>query len=113
MDKTRLNKINRLIQKELGELFLTMSKDLPGTLISVTVVRTSSDLSVCRAYLSIFPSDRQEEIFNWIQNNVKVIRFELGKKVKTQLRKIPELTFFIDDSLDYIDRIDELLKDDK
>jgi len=79
-------------------------------LVSVTRVRVSPDLSICTAYLSIFPSERGEEMLANINNSEKTIRFELGKRVRNQLRIIPELRFFKDDSLDYIDRIDELLK---
>ena len=81
-----------------------------GVMVSVTRVRVSPDLSICTAYLSIFPSEKGEEIINNITANEKAIRYELGTKVRHQLRIIPELRFFIDDSLDYIERIDELLK---
>jgi ribosome-binding factor A len=67
-------------------------------------------MSIVRAYLSVFPSTRAEEIVKNINKNSKEIRFELGKRVRHQLRIIPELKFFVDDSLDYVDRIDELLK---
>ena len=81
-----------------------------GVMVSVTRVKVSPDLSICTAYLSIFPSDKGEEIIKNITASEKAIRYELGTKVRHQLRIIPELRFFIDDSLDYIDRIDELLK---
>ena len=81
-----------------------------GVMISVTRAKISPDLSVCTAYLSIFPSERGEELLQNINNNVATIRYDLGQKVRNQLRIIPELRFFIDDSLDYIDRIDTLLK---
>ncbi len=81
-----------------------------GVLVSVTRVRISPDLSICTAYLSIFPSDKGEELLKNISRNEKSIRYELGRRVHNQLRIIPELRFFIDDSLDYIDHIDELLK---
>lgn len=81
-----------------------------GVMVSVTRVKVSPDLSICTAYLSIFPSDKGEEIIKNINANEKGIRYELGTKVRHQLRIIPELRFFIDDSLDYIERIDELLK---
>ena len=81
-----------------------------GVMVSVTRCRISPDLSICTAYLSIFPSEKGEEIVNNVNNNMKTIRYELGTRVRNQLRIIPELRFFIDDSLDYIDRIDELLK---
>lgn len=81
-----------------------------GVMVSVTRARVSPDLSICTAYLSIFPSERGEELLQNITKNEKTIRYELGTRVHNQLRIIPELRFFIDDSLDYIDRIDELLK---
>ena len=83
---------------------------MPGILISVSAVRISSDMSVARAYLSIFPSEKSEKIVKNINGNMKSIRFELGTRVRHQLRIIPELKFFVDDSLDYLERIDELLK---
>lgn len=83
---------------------------MPGTLVSVSVVRISPDLSYAKAYLSIFPSERGEEIVKNINDNMKAIRFELGKRLRFQLRIIPELKFFVDDSLDYAAHIDELLK---
>lgn len=79
-------------------------------MVSVTRTRISPDLSICTAYLSIFPSDKGEEIIKNISANEKTIRYELGTRVRHQLRIIPELRFFIDDSLDYIEHIDELLK---
>lgn len=110
METTRQNKISRLLQKELSEIFLSQTKAMPGTLISVSVVRISPDLSVARVYLSIFPSEKSEELVKNINNNMKSIRYELGTRVRHQLRIIPELKFFVDDSLDYIEKIDSLLK---
>ena len=81
-----------------------------GVLVSVSAVRVSPDLSVARAYLSIFPSEKAKEIIDNINRNTKSVRYELAQRVRYQLRKTPELTFFIDDSLDYIDHIDSLLK---
>lgn len=110
METTRQNKIARLIQKELSDMFLLQTKAMHGVLVSVSVVRISPDLSYAKAYLSVFPSDRSEEIVKNINANVKTIRYELGQRVRFQLRIIPELKFFVDDSLDYAARIDELLK---
>ena len=76
----------------------------------MTKCRVSPDLSICTAYLSIFPSERGDEIMKNINSSEKTIRYELGTRVRNQLRIIPELRFFIDDSLDYIEHIDELLK---
>ncbi|MEG1685862.1 MAG: 30S ribosome-binding factor RbfA [Bacteroides sp.] len=110
METTRQNKISRLIQKELSDIFLLQTKAMNGVLVSVSVVRISPDMSVARAYLSVFPSEKSEEIVANINNNAKSIRFELGTRVRHQLRIIPELKFFVDDSLDYLEKIDELLK---
>ena len=110
MQETRQNKIARLLQKELSVIFQEQTRSLHGVMVSVTRVKVSPDLSICTAYLSIFPSDRGEELLRNITRNEKQIRYELGTRVRYQLRIIPELRFFIDDSLDYIERIDELLK---
>ena len=110
METTRQNKIARLIQKELSDIFQKQTSAMRGVLVSVSAVRISPDMSVCRAYLSVFPSDRNEESVKNINDNVKSIRFELGGRVRHQLRIIPELKFFVDDSLDYIENIDKLLK---
>ena len=110
METTRQNKIARLIQKELSEIFLLQTKSMPGVLVSVSIVRISPDMSYARVYLSVIPSERSEEIVKNINANMKSIRFELGNRVRHQLRIIPELKFFVDDSLDYAEKIDELLK---
>ena len=113
MESTRLQKIERLIQKDLGEIFLLQAKAMPGVLVSVTKVKVSPDLGLAKAYLSVFPSEKGEEILNAITINKKSVRFELGRLEKNQLRKIPELAFFLDDSLDYLENIDNLLKKTK
>ena len=108
---TRQSKVSRLIQKELGELFQRESHMLaPGKLITVTVVRISPDLSFAKVFLSIFPSDSQEKILQNIADNNKSIRMDLGRRIKNQVRIIPELSFEIDDSMDYFEKIDNLLK---
>ena len=106
MEGTRLQKIERLLQKELGDIFQKQTQAMHGVLVSVSVVRVSPDLSVAKAYLSIFPSAKGEELLKAIRANTKAIRYDLGQRVRLQLRKIPELSFFIDDSLDYIEHID-------
>lgn len=110
METTRQNKISRLIQKELSEMFLLQTKATNGILVSVSAVRISPDMSIARVYLSVFPSEKNQEIVKNINGNMKAIRYELGMRVRHQLRIIPELKFFVDDSLDYVERIDELLK---
>ncbi|WP_018464151.1 30S ribosome-binding factor RbfA [Segatella paludivivens] len=110
MQETRQNRISRLLQKELATIFQEQTRMMHGIMVSVTRVRISPDLSICTAYLSIFPSDKGEELIANITKSEKAIRFNLGQRVHNQLRIIPELRFFIDDSLDYIEHIDELLK---
>lgn len=109
MDSTRQNKVARLIQKELSEMFVAQTRQMRGVLVSVSQCRISPDMSVCRVYLSVFPSERAEEIVGNINANQKQVRFELGTRMRHQLRIVPELKFFIDDSLDYAEHIDELL----
>lgn len=108
-----MSRINRLIQKEVSDLFRRQTQAMPGTLITVTSVTVSPDLSIARVRLSIFPSDKAQELLSSIQASAKTIRYDLGQRVGKQLRKLPELTFFIDDSLDYLERIDSLLGLDK
>ena len=110
MESTRQAKISRLLQKELSELFRQQTAKTHGTLVSVSVVRVSPDLSVARAYLSLFPSDKAEAVLQSINASAKTIRYELAQKLRNDLRKMPEFSFFIDDSLDYIENIDNLLK---
>ena len=110
MQETRQNKIARLLQKELAEIFQSQTRMMRGVMVSVTRVKVSPDLSICTAHLSIFPSNKGEELLRNIKANEKSVRYELGKRIRNQVRIIPELRFFIDDSLDYIERIDELLK---
>ncbi len=110
MQETRQNRIARLLQKELSLIFQSQTRSMHGVMVSVTRCRISPDLGICTAYLSIFPSGKSEEIMKNINASEKTIRYELGTRVRNQLRIVPELRFFIDDSLDYIERIDELLK---
>ena len=110
MQETRQNKIARLLQKELSLIFQQQTRATHGVMVSVTRTKVSPDLSICTAYLSIFPSEKSNEIVTNINANIKQIRYDLGTRVRNQLRIIPELRFFVDDSLDYIEHIDELLK---
>lgn len=108
---TRQNKVSRLLQKELAELFIReLRSDFSGMLISVTVVRVTADLSIARCYLSIFPAEKAGDTLKHIKGITKTIRGIIGNKVAKQLRIIPELEFFIDDSLDYMENINKLLK---
>lgn len=110
METTRQNKVSRLIQKELSLIFQNQTRQMSGVLVSVSAVRISPDMSIARVYLSVFPSERADEMIQNVNTNMKAIRFDLGTRVGKQLRIIPELKFFVDDSLDYIDNIDRLLK---
>ena len=108
---TRQNKISRLVQREMADILLRINKsNFAGKIISVTVVRITKDLGIARIYLSIFPSEFAPEILSEIESLNKFIRGELGRKVGKSLRIIPELEFYIDDSLDYIDNINKLIK---
>ena len=109
METTRQQKIARLLQKELSEIFRLETAKIGNVIVSVSAVRVSPDLSIARAYLSIFPSDKAQVLIESINKSAKQIRYDLAQKVRFQLRKTPELFFHIDDSLDYIDQIDNLL----
>lgn len=110
MESTRQAKISRLLQKELSEIFRQQTSKTHGVIVSVSTVRVSPDLSVAKAYLSIFPSDKSQEMLANIEASAKTIRYELAQKVRFQLRKVPELQFYLDDTLDYIENIDQLLE---
>lgn len=108
---TRQQKVSRLIQKELGEHFRKEAKSVfGGRMISVTVVRVSKDLGLAKCYLSVFPSENVEGYVKEINSIAKNIRFTLGQKIGKQVRVVPELMFYVDDSLDYVENIDSLLK---
>ncbi|MBQ7448780.1 MAG: 30S ribosome-binding factor RbfA [Paludibacteraceae bacterium] len=109
MQSTRQQKIEHLIQKDLGDIFLNYTRRLHGTLISVSEVRISPDLSIAHIYLSVFPNERQQEVFELIVEETSKIRGELGRKERFQLRIIPELNFHLDDTLNRLEHIDELL----
>ena len=107
MEGKRQAKIARMLQKELSEIFRRQTAAMGGVLVSVSAVRVSPDLGVAKAYLSIFPPEKAPEIMENIQRQNKTVRYDLA--VKSVLRKTPELQFYLDDSLDYIDNIDRLL----
>ena len=109
MDTTRQQKIARLIQKELGDIFLHYARTYQGLLITVSEVRITPDLSICRCYLSIFPTERAEEMIHQIEQDTRSLRGELGNRVRHQLRIIPELNFYLDDTLNQLQHIDNLL----
>lgn len=114
MDSTRQNKISRLIQQDLGQIFLQEMKPVLGnSLITVTGVRITPDLSIARVHVSIMPIGEgvtKENVMQLIRDNAADIRRRLGLREGKQLRIIPSLEWFIDDSLDYAENIDRLLK---
>ncbi|MDE6498874.1 MAG: 30S ribosome-binding factor RbfA [Muribaculaceae bacterium] len=110
MESTRQAKIARLLQKELSEIFRLQTAKTHGTLVTVTAVRVSPDLSIARVYLSVFPADKGVAMLESINASARTVRYELAQRVRFQLRKTPELTFLLDDSLDYIENIDHLLQ---
>jgi ribosome-binding factor A len=112
MSSTRQNKIERLLQRDLGDIFQKGTSTLfKGKMVTVTKVRVSPDLSIARVYLSLFPVQDKEEFIEYINSLAGQIRYDLGKRIRHQLRKVPALSFFIDDSLDYIENIDKLIKE--
>lgn len=107
---TRQNKIAKQIQKDIAEIVQVKSREIaPGKMLTVTNVRVTADLSIARIYISVFPSEKGSEYISYLNTHVGFYRNELGKKIRHQVKKIPELNFFLDDSLDYINNIDKLL----
>lgn len=114
MEGKRLEKVNRLIQKELGDIFQKELKpQVPSLMITVTRVNVTSDLSYARVYLSVFGVDEKQKVVDEVNQNARAIRGMLGNRIRHQMRVVPELRFFEDDSLDYIENIDNLLHPDK
>jgi len=112
MGANRTDKIARLVQKELGVYFQRNSQSMfEGKMITVTAVRVTADLALAKVYLSLFPVEDKEQFLALINDQNSTIRYDLGKKIGKQVRIIPELRFYLDDSLDYIENIDNLLKD--
>jgi ribosome-binding factor A len=110
METNRQKKINKLLQKDLGEIFQREAPNLfQRAMITVTKVNVTSDLSIAKVYISIFGSDT-ENIIKLVKVNTNELRKQLGLRIKNQLRQVPQLQFFVDDSLDYIQNIENLLK---
>lgn len=109
MESTRQAKISRLLQKELSEIFRRETAKLGNVMVSVSTVKVSPDLSIAKAYLSVFPSEQALEVIENINAQAKTVRYELAQKVRFQLRRCPELQFYLDDSIDYLENIDKLL----
>jgi ribosome-binding factor A len=110
MNTTRQNKIAQLVKKELADIFLQEGTAVYGCMITVTQTYVTSDLSIARSHLSIFNASDPKLVLDAIRSDTKQIRFRMSQKLKNQLRIMPRLEFFLDDSLDYIEKIDALLK---
>jgi ribosome-binding factor A len=112
MESQRQLKISKLLQRELGEIFQReAAHKFAGIMITVTKVNITRDLSLARVFLSLFPAKDKDAMMVSIKSHAGEIRFFLGKRIKNQVRQIPELEFYLDDSLDYIENIENLLKD--
>lgn len=111
-ESQRQKKIGSVLQHDLAEVLQHAATQggMRGVLISVTKVNVTVDLSVAKVFLSIFPNDKGKELLEGIKSNTPLIRHELAKRTKNQLRRMPSLEFFIDDSLEYIDQIEKSLK---
>ena len=108
---TRQLKVARELQRDLAEIIRGKGMAMfAGSLITVSEVRISPDLSIAKVFVSIFPSDKAQQVLEILEDNKKAIRGELGRKVASQLRIVPEFSFMLDSSLDYAEHIDELLK---
>tara|TARA_Y100000994_G_C15611545_1_gene409075 strand:+ start:585 stop:926 length:342 start_codon:yes stop_codon:yes gene_type:complete len=112
MESQRQKKVSRLIQKDLSAIFLQESKSLyNGVMISITHVFVSKDLSLAKVYLSLFPENKKSEVFEDIKFKTKQFKHKLAFKLKNQMRKTPDLVFYIDNSLDHYESINKILKD--
>lgn len=110
METTRQQKVARQIQRDLGDIFQRLGNSFSqGKMITITSVRVSPDLSFAKVYISVFPSENAKNQLEHMQTYIRSIRNELGKRIKNQVRIVPELAFFIDDSQDYVQHINELL----
>lgn len=110
-ESTRQQKVGRQLQKDIAGIIQQQGMNAyGGAMVSVTSVRMSPDLALARVRLSIFPSDRAAAVMHLITRHSRSIRGELGKRIAKQMRIVPELVFAVDDSLDYVEKIDELLK---
>jgi len=112
METQRQKKIGGVIQQDIADILQRAATDggLKGTLISVSKVKVTTDLSIAKVYISIFPPREAAALLEGIKSNQPLIKHELAQRTRKQLRKIPELSFFLDDSLEYIENIENSLK---
>jgi len=112
MESKRQQKINKLIQKELSEVFHKECSNLvQGKLITVTIVRVSSDLGLVKIYLSIMPDKSGEEVIKRLTEEVSSVRHAMGNRLRNQLRKIPEFRFYLDDTAQYASKMNQIFND--
>lgn len=112
METNRQKKIGALLQNDLVDILQgeIRKNGISNLIISISKVNVTTDLSIAKVHLSIFPTDKAPEILAAIKTNTPLIKHDLAQRVKNQLRKVPNLSFYIDDSLDYIENIDNALK---
>jgi len=114
METNRQKKIAGVLQKDLADVLQKAARDgMKGVIISVTRVSVTTDLSQAKVYISVFPQLKRDIILKGVQDNASSIRYEMAKRTRDQLRRMPDLSFYIDDSLDYIEDIDNALKGKK
>jgi len=112
METNRQKKMGALLQGDLVDILQgeVRKNGISNLIISVSKVTVTTDLSIAKVYLSIFPNEKGPELLTAIKTNAPLIKHDLAQRVKNQLRKVPNLMFYIDDSLDYIEKIDNALK---
>ena len=110
-ESTRQLKVAREIQKDMAEIIRSKGMAaFSGAMVSVSGVKVSPDLTVAKIYVSVFPSEKAQAVMQTISENTRSLRGELGGRVGKQLRIVPEIVFYLDSSLDYVEHIEELLK---
>lgn len=113
METNRQKKIAGVLQKDLVDVLQHAAREgMKGVIISVTKVTVTTDLSIAKVYLSVFPKEKRKDVIDGIKSNAPLIKHELAQRTRNQLRRMPELTFYLDDSLDYIENIDQSLRGD-
>ncbi|MBR5849701.1 MAG: 30S ribosome-binding factor RbfA [Alistipes sp.] len=111
MENTRQQKVAKQIQKDIADIFQREGAHLVrGMLVTVTTVRVSPDFGYAKIYVSVFPFEQHKALLATLEENNWFIRRQLGQRIRNQLKNVPELQFFLDDSLEYIEQIDEALK---
>ena len=114
METTRQQKIAKQIQKDVAEIFQKEGAGIVrGALVTVTAVRISPDFGYAKIYVSVFPFERSGEVMSSLEASTRLVRGALGQRIRNQLRNVPEIQFFLDDSLEYVEQIDRALRSDQ